>query len=122
MRVKLDENIDVRIVGMLTQNDMDVSTVYSEQLSGVADQEIFAVIAREKRTLITLDLDFANPLRFGPAETCGTVVLRPHRAVLSDIQSMLIKALPTIKNISPNGKLLIVEPGRIRIYDPKNHD
>jgi predicted nuclease of predicted toxin-antitoxin system len=64
MRLKLDENLDVRLAPWLASMGHDVETVRSEVLSGAPDEEIFTVAAREERCLVTLDLDFSDPLRF----------------------------------------------------------
>lgn len=68
--------------------------------------------------LVTLDLDFADPLRFPPAQTAGIVVLRPHRNTLALIRETLAAALPALKRERLEGGLWIVEPGRIRAYEP----
>jgi hypothetical protein len=70
--------------------------------------------------LVTLDLDFSNPFRFPPGDTEGILVVRPPRAVLSAIRATLASILPQLKTLTLAGTLWIVEPGRIRIYDP--HD
>lgn len=44
-------------------------TVIDEGLSGANDVDVLAAAVAEDRALITLDLDFANPMRFPPHET-----------------------------------------------------
>jgi hypothetical protein len=65
-------------------------------------------------------LDFASPFRFPPAGTEGIVVIRPHRPVLSAIKATLQSVLAELTSKPLAGVLWIVEPGRIRVYDP--HD
>ena len=72
---------------------------------------------REGRALVTLDLDFANPLDYRPSEYTGIAVLRlPKKATAED----LLQAIHTlVKGLEQNqlpGKLWIVEKGRIRLY------
>src|SRR5207302_671415 len=98
----------------------DADTVLAEGLSGRDDQAIDETCKSAGRTLLTLDLDFSNPLHFPPADTEGIVVLRPARTVLPAIQATLLSVLPQLKTGLVKGKLWIVEPGRIRVYDP--HD
>jgi predicted nuclease of predicted toxin-antitoxin system len=43
-----------------------VETVHSQRLSGALDAEVIAICRREQRCLVTLDLDFGNPLLFKP--------------------------------------------------------
>jgi predicted nuclease of predicted toxin-antitoxin system len=92
--------------------------VKEERLSGQPDEAIYKACVAAERILITLDLDFANPLRFPPQQTAGVIVLRPPRPVLPLIEATLRAALPTLLQRDLRGGLWIVEPGRIRMYDP----
>jgi len=118
VKFKLDENLDSRLIATVAGSGDDADTVKDEGLSGQPDEVIYRACVAHKRVLITLDLDFANPIRFPPEPTAGIVVLRPPRPVLPMIQSTLLAALPTLKSRDLAGTLWIVEPGRIRIYDP----
>jgi len=66
MKFKLDENVDVRLIPLVAEGGFEVDTVLGENLSGKRDENIYEVCKAEKKVLITLDLDFANPLRFPP--------------------------------------------------------
>jgi predicted nuclease of predicted toxin-antitoxin system len=116
LKFKLDENLDPRLVVIFEQAGHEASTVLSEAISGAPDETVFGVCQHEGRCLVTLDLDFSNPLRFPPAGTEGIVVLRPMRPVLPLIQATLASFLPALADRPVQGKLWIVEPGRIREY------
>lgn len=118
MRFKLDENFDVRLVPILAQGGHDVDTVRDERLSGSPDETIYETCLQTGRTLITLDLDFASPFRFPPEGTEGIVVIRPPRPVLPAIKATLESVIFELTSKPLKGMLWIVEPGRIRIYDP----
>jgi predicted nuclease of predicted toxin-antitoxin system len=118
--MKLDENFDRRLVSLLETEGHDVDTVPAEGLSGADDDAIYAACQGAERALVTLDLDFSNPFRFPPGDTEGILVVRPPRAVLPAIRATLATVLPQLKVLPLKGTLWIVEPGRIRIYDP--HD
>jgi predicted nuclease of predicted toxin-antitoxin system len=120
MRFKLDENLDIRLVPLLAQGGHDVDTVRAERLSGSSDETIYDTCRQTARTLITLDLDFASPFRFPPQGTEGIVVIRPPRPILPAIKATLQSVLPQLTAQPLTGLLWIVEPGRIRVYDP--HD
>jgi predicted nuclease of predicted toxin-antitoxin system len=83
VKFKLDENLDARLASILVDAGHECDSVRAEGLGGKSDVELFATCAAERRVLITLDLDFAEPLRFPSAKTAGTIVLRPHRPTLA---------------------------------------
>lgn len=118
MKLKLDENFDVRLVPELLEEGFDADTVVAEGLAGSPDETIFDACKAAGRTLVTLDLDFSNPLRFPPENSEGIVVVRPPKAALSSIQATLWSAIAQLKTGAMKGKLWIVEVGRIREHDP----
>lgn len=73
---------------------------------------------RESRILVTLDLDFANPVRFPPTPTDGIIVVRLPRPILAVMQDTLQRAMPALESRDLGGALWIVESGRIRTYRP----
>ena len=118
MKFKLDENFDVRLAPLFAADGDDVKTVREQGMSGEPDDTVYDVCRAEGRILVTLDLDFSNPLRFPPDATEGVVVIRPARPVLPLIAELLRTMLPALKSRPLRGKLWIVEWGRIRVYDP----
>jgi predicted nuclease of predicted toxin-antitoxin system len=120
LKFKLDENLDVRLAATMHEKGLDGDTVLSEALSGASDEGIFEACKKTGRILITLDLDFANPFRFPPQSSPGIMVLRPQNANLSEVRSLLFNALSRSKEESIQGRLWIVEPGRVRVYVPEN--
>jgi predicted nuclease of predicted toxin-antitoxin system len=118
MKIKFDENIDVRLVPVLAADGHDVDTVSSEGLAGSDDDAVYTASRSNGRVLITLDLDFSNPFRFPPEDTEGIVVVRPPQATLRAVQVTLVSVIPQLKTHPLKGMLWIVEPGRIRVHDP----
>jgi predicted nuclease of predicted toxin-antitoxin system len=119
VKFKLDENLDVRLVSLLSWGDHEADTVLDQRLSGSPDNVIYESCRESGHVLITLDLDYANPLRFPPEHGQGIVVLRPSQPTLPILRSILLSALSELKRRSLKGKLWIVEPGRIRVYEPE---
>ena len=64
MRLKLDENLGNLGAELLTQAGHEVATVFEEGLRSAEDQRIIEACHTESRRLVTLDLDFGNPLVF----------------------------------------------------------
>ena len=122
MKIKLDENFDVRLAPLLSAAGHDVDTVYAEGLSGKDDDMIYSVCRDADRVILTLDMDFSNPLRFPPDDMAGMLVLRMPRPVLPLIRATLQSVLPMLATQPLRGKLWIVEPGRIRVYEPHDEE
>jgi predicted nuclease of predicted toxin-antitoxin system len=119
MKIKLDENFDLRLAPVVAAQGHDVDTVRSEGLSGSDDDTIYQTCRANGRILFTLDLDFANPFRFPPEVTAGIVVIRVPRPVLPIIRATLLSVLPQLSAQPLQGNLWIVEPGRIRVHEPR---
>jgi hypothetical protein len=70
---------------------------------------------------VTFDLDFANPLRFRPSRYAGIAVLRlPSPASYEHLLSAITTLARALETEPLEGKLRIVEIGRIRVYLPEN--
>jgi predicted nuclease of predicted toxin-antitoxin system len=118
MRVKLNENLDVRLADLLMARGHQTATVVSQALTGRDDEVIYTVCRNEGCVLVTLDLDFANPFRFPPEGTEGIVVLRPARPTVPQVAALLQRAFPLLEGQDLRGRLWIAEPSRVRVYHP----
>jgi hypothetical protein len=117
LRIKTDENIGRDAVQFLQRHGHDVMTVREQNLGGRSDDAIFEVCCAERRTLITLDRDFGNVLRFPPRRSAGIVIVDlGYPASLSSMTHRLTDCVDLAERESIDGKLWIVEPGRIRIH------
>lgn len=117
MRLKLDENLGQRCVDLLHQSNHDVTTVIGQGLCSTLDQDLIKVCQTENRCLVTLDLDFSNPLRFNPASYPGIAVLRlPSRPTPEDLVETVQTLVGGLEREEIEGKLWIVQRGRVRVY------
>jgi predicted nuclease of predicted toxin-antitoxin system len=101
----------------------DVQTVVQEGLSGASDTKLYEICREENRCLITLDLDFADVVRFPPRSVGGIVVIRcprnPSLILLERLVRSFLKALGAatiLGELSPAGQLWIMEIDRIRVH------
>lgn len=117
MRLKLDENLDARLVQPLPQAGHDVTTVPEQGLRGAADTALFDVCTSEGYVLVTLDLDFANVLRFPPERSPGLVVLRGPDDLFPTVRLLVRTLIGALAKGEPSGHLWIIEPGRVRIHE-----
>ena len=114
--VKLDENLGASALLRVRAAGHDAESVRTEDLNGAPDVTVFDRCVSEGRALITLDLDFADPIRFPPAGTAGTIILRARRPSAAEIDVLLDEAMERLRSDSVQGCIWIVEPGRVRIY------
>lgn len=116
MRFKLDENADPRWRTPLEEAGHHVSTVLEQHLQG-SDDSIVAQTCKDRGLcLITVDLGFAQILKYPPDEYPGIVVLRHPNPTLAAMNQLVRQVAVALKTQSPRRRLWIVEPGRIRIH------
>jgi len=120
MKLKLDENLDARLATLLKEAGHDAVTVYDQNIPGIQDQVLHKRCTSEGRTLVSLDRDFSNVLRFPPEKTPGIVVLRGPDDLFSTMRILVRTLVQALTKDTPTGKLWIVEPGRIRIHEPRD--
>ncbi len=115
MHFKFDENADPRWRAPLEAAGNTVSTVTEEKLQGEADATIAAVCRSLGMCLLTLDVDFAQTTVYPPADYAGIIVLRHPKPTLKGMRSLIHQVVAMLQRESPEGRLWIVEPGRVRI-------
>ncbi|MDD3581702.1 MAG: DUF5615 family PIN-like protein [Desulfobacca sp.] len=120
MKLKLDENLGRRGVELFLQTGHDVATVSEQGLCGTTDNLLIDICRAERRCLVTLDLDFSNPLIFNPSDYAGIAVLRlPPTPSMKDILDTVRTLISGLAQEAIEGKLWIIKRGRIRIYQPE---
>jgi predicted nuclease of predicted toxin-antitoxin system len=119
VKLKLDENLGVACADLLTSAGHDVATVVGQAMTSAADEDLIRACAAEGRALVTLDLDFSNPLVFPPARYAGIAVLRlPPRPSHASLLAAVRTLAEAMQREQLPGRLWSVEAGRIRIYQP----
>ena len=121
MRLKLDENLGKDSAVLLVEAGHDVTTVPEQGLSSAPDRQVIEACHDEGRCLITLDLDFGNPLIFSHSQYSGVAVVRLRgRANPGDLYVALRTLVRGLSRDNIAGKLWIVQPDRIREYQPED--
>ena len=121
MKLTLDENLGRQGVALCVAAGHDTSTVLEQGLMSAPDTRVIDMCREEGRVLVTLDLDFSNPLIFDPRKYSGIAVLRlPKKASHEDLLDGVRQLLMGLKLRDIVGQLWIVDRGRIREYQPDN--
>ncbi|MGA2077527.1 MAG: DUF5615 family PIN-like protein [Terriglobia bacterium] len=123
MKLKLDENLGRQVAELFRVRGHDVRTVSEEQLCSGTDENLIQVWRAEGRCLVSLDLDFGNPLLFKPKEFAGIAVLRlPRKPSPDDLLQTVGTLINALTREDPVRKLWIVQKGRIRVYQDQSSD
>jgi len=123
MNLKLDENLGHSVRRLLEQGGHDVSTVRMQGISGVSDDQLLQICRTSHRCLVTLDLDYSNPLRYHPWEYAGMAVLRlPPKSGYEDLVTLCQTLILGLGKTDITGKLWIVQKRTIREYRPPREE
>ena len=121
LQIKLDENLGLRGRQLLADAGHDVATVSEQGLTSAPDEELIAVCRRERRCLVTLDLDFSNPFVFPPVDYAGIAVIRlPRWPSPDDLYAAVSTLVTALESDEIEGKLWIIERHRVRQYLPED--
>jgi predicted nuclease of predicted toxin-antitoxin system len=123
VRLKLDENLGAYCAELFRSAGHDIATVPEQDLCSSKDTKILEVCRAEERCLVTLDLEFGNPLIFNPAETQGIAVLRlPPKSTFQDLVDNVRTLIEGLARKEIKGHLWIIQRGRLREYQPKENE
>ena len=94
MLFKLDENVPFVLKGVIESlGDHQVNSIYHQNLTGIDDKHLFEHCIKEKRILITLDQDFANPILYPNEKLKGILILRPKTQGKNAVKTLFEKFL-----------------------------
>lgn len=93
MKLLLDADIPRSFLSNLKAEGFDVTDVRDMPDQPIPDEAIFNLASRERRILITRDLDFSNILHYPPSKSSGIIVLRTHLLSKEEMLQILKEAL-----------------------------
>jgi len=117
MHFLIDEDLPRSIASVLRKYNHAVTDVRDIGLRGSTDAEIAAHARRHGLCLLSGDMGFADIRNYPPEQYAGIIVLHLPSGATSPIILSLLDSLLTRTDIVTdlNGKLAIVERGRVRI-------
>jgi predicted nuclease of predicted toxin-antitoxin system len=113
MRFLADENISCLVVERLRVSGFDVSSVAATS-PGASDNDVLATASSEDRILITEDRDFGELVVRQRLRARGVVLLELDR-LSNAAEAELVTAVLSANANKLVGKLVVIEPGRVRI-------
>lgn len=117
LRFLLNANISHETAEFLKSLGYDAKTVAQFGLERAEDIEIAKKAAKEKRILITLDLDFGEIFYFSIKEKIWIIVLKLRNQTVESVNktlNWLLKTKILVKKKYQN-TLVIIEEGKIRV-------
>lgn len=120
MKFKLDANLGTRGRRVLEDAEHDVSTAELQGLARSSDKTLIEACTAEGRSLVTLDTDFADAMRYPPSRYAGIIVVRTlPRTTAVEVEAAIRSLLGAVGDSTLEGRLLIVDTsGRVREYKP----
>ena len=115
MRFLLDENIPIEAENALVNLGHDVKNVYIAKLAGKNDNRVISFAKKEKRILITLDLDFSNILIYPPKSHPGIIVIRLNAPGRKRIINALEQFVENVREQDISKALVILEDFEYRL-------
>ncbi len=119
MKIKLDENLPFRLVGILSELGHEIDTIPQEGSKGCNDEQVWEAAQRSGRFLITQDLNFSNINLFIPGTHYGLLLIR----LRDPGRNTLLNRIQTIFQIEEverwQGCFVVVTDHKIRVRYPK---
>lgn len=116
MDFKIDENLPLRLIDLLKRYGHRSESVFHQKLIGKADTQIANFCVKEKKILVTGDLDFSNIQVYSPRSHPGIIVFRLRSYGAEAVSNALERFLKSVVDIDRlRGNLTIVEEARFRI-------
>lgn len=113
--VKVDEDLPTDIAELLRAAGHDAKTVHAQGHSGVSDDQLWAVVQKEKRILLTADKGFANAQSHPLGSHAGIVLLRLPRESRAGYIQLAEFLLARVQLDDVAGAIVVVSPDVIRV-------
>lgn len=114
MKLKLDEQLPIDLVGLLTRAGHDVDTVIDEGLGGQDDDVVLDRAKKDGRVLLTLDKGIGNIRAYPPADYAGIVLFRPSSVGRAAAQDLISRRFAVVETLDLKGRLVVVSERTVR--------
>ena len=115
MKFLVDECVGLSTITLLRKLGYSVVTAKEVHLGGKSDIEILKWAIKERRILITEDIDFGNITLYPPKLHHGIILLRFRHKSENKIHNVLVKLLKELKSKNFKKTLIIVDAEKYRL-------
>jgi len=115
MRILADMHISPITVRFLQELGHDAIRVNEILPSNSADKTIVETAKKERRIIITQDLDFSEIISLAGKKAPSLISLRLSSSRIEYVNKRLEEVLPKIEYDVENGSIIVVEDSRIRL-------
>ncbi len=121
MRIKLDENLPVRLTEALTRIGHDVDTVIQEGLLGHDDESVWSAAQNAGRFLITQDMDFSDLRRFVFGQHAGVMLVRLREPGRQALLARITTVFEVEDTSAWGGAFVVVTDSKTRVRLPERN-
>ncbi|HET6579888.1 MAG TPA: DUF5615 family PIN-like protein [Gemmatimonadales bacterium] len=115
MLLKLDGNQPQAALAIFRDAGHDAETAVDESLGGHADVDLASHCRRERRALLTFDLDFADLRQYPPEEYAGLLVFRLRSHAVPRVLGVMRRIVPLLATEPVEGHLWLIDEVQVRI-------
>lgn len=115
MRFLADMGVSQQVVEWLRTRGHDAAHLRDEDLQRLPDSEIFQKARREKRVVLTFDLDFGEILAASGDEIVSVILFRLRNTRAAFVIQRLDDVLNRSSDELSQGPIAVVEDGRYRV-------
>ena len=120
VRVKVYEDLPVEVAELFREAGHDASTVVAQGMTGASDAELWKAVEQAGQWLVTADKGLADPRSYPPGTHGATILFRLPRESRAGYVRLTGHLLSKLEFGSVTGSIVVVGPGAIRVYRPRD--
>lgn len=115
LKVTVDEDLPRQAVQLLREHGFDAASVVEQGMRGWKDPQLWIVIQRDERFLVTADKGFGDIRAYPPGTHFGILLLRPDEDGIRPVLELLRKVLDSYNLEDLVGTTTVATPRGIRL-------
>ena len=115
VRLLLDANLSPETAIFLRKEGFNVKSLIEEAIGSIEDEEVVRIAKKEKRIIVTFDLDFGEIYYFAHEKRFGVIVLRLDDQRVENVNMALWNFLQSWQSKDIRKKLVILRETEVRV-------